>query len=190
MDRGYLVYFCSFNYSLLLEARHKIFSLWYYINSPFLILEYLGFQIFGLIRIVIYWLNILNPSVMVCQFERCPHLGRAFVFWLEQPCKWWTHIGFLQRGDSCVASGSLRDSPFANQQIVRWVKQVERLYFSTKKKKSHLFLLSQCEPMEKWTWSKHCYSRKCFPCDPLVMCAFFPAPHVFMPMGLYDHHNF
>lgn len=126
---------------------------------------------------------------MVCQFERCPRLERAFVFRLEQPCKWWRHIVFLQRGDSCMVYGSLRDSPFAKQQIIRWVKQVWAVILFHQKK-SHLFLLSQCEPMARWSQSEHCYSRKCFPCDPLVMCAFFPPPYVFMPMGLKDYHKF
>lgn len=85
---------------------------------------------------------------MVCQFERCPRLERAFVFRLEQPCKWWRHIVFLQRGDSCLVYGSLRDSPSAKQQIIRWVKQVWAVILFHQKKKSSF------SPFSVWTNGK------------------------------------
>lgn len=124
------------NYSLSHEIRHRIFHLWYHINSHFLVLEYLEFQIFGF-EIVVYWFNMPNPSVMAWQFEMCSCPRRAFVFCLGYLCKcqesewcvgesaplssspvwsslWWRHIGFLQRGDSCLVYCSLRDLPFSN----------------------------------------------------------------------------
>lgn len=116
------------------------FHWWYHINSQFLILEYLGFQI--------SWLNLFNLSVVVCQFERCPCLRRAFAFWLkllpmQMPgewvlCRgvcpsqfitlraslWWKPIGYHQRSDSCLVYCSPRVLHFANQQIIRWAEQV------------------------------------------------------------------